>query len=241
MKKRKLCAAFALLALASFAAAEGNASLKARELPLTAAEAPSLARMGDSLLDLAFGILFGDTAYISLNVPFPIQWETGSSGAYANYSGDSSWGWSCGVGVDLTYLATQRTGFHVSASLYFPQSQSSLRGGESALGFSFFTGPALAVLRTERVLFALSPGIHVSALFSENDTYSVTRAMFGLGGNVEFALIFARLFFIRAALDITFDFVGIEQVSVSGELLSSGDTSGKVLNIVPSIGLGLWL
>ncbi len=256
MKKRFLIVALALSVFVPFAAAEGLSAPAAlpmvQELPAAAAGSPQLDRMG--LLSLAAGILFdNNTAYISLNFPFPIQWETGASSAYVDPRWDNAWNFGWAVGADMSLFYTRWAGFHVSVDFYFPQTQSGSSGGggsktyaigdywDSACGFSFFTGPSLAIIMTERFLLAASPGVHFSVLFSDSGSYSLTRAMFGLGANVEFDVILARLFFIRAALDVTFDFIGIESASVSGAESSSGDTSNKVLNIVPSIGVGIWL
>ena len=178
MKKRFLIAALPFLAFAPFAAAEGLSAPMAQELPAADAGSPQIGRMG--LFSLIEGILFdNNAAYISLNLPFPIQWETGPSSTYADPSWDSAWSFGWAFGADLSLFYTRWAGFHVSAGFYFPQTQSGSSGGgarktcaigdywDSAFGFSFFTGPALAIIMTERFLLAASPGVHFSVLFSD--------------------------------------------------------------------------
>lgn len=190
--------------------------------------------------------------YLSLNFPFPIQWE--------NFSGDdnlkSTLTFGCAVGADLTALFTKRLGLHLSADIYFPQIQSVFYDGsdgslyseiyfmsdywQESWGVSFFVGPTLALARTNRVLFAVSPGAHVAAFFGDTWGYSNSRFLAGLGANAELAFNVTSSMFIRAAVDITYDFAGIERYSNNGWYgpARTEFNNMSVLNIVPSIGVG---
>ncbi len=178
--------------------------------------------------------------YLSLNLPFPVQWEFFSSN---DNEVARAWSWAWALGLDVTALFTQRIGVHVSADACFPQIRTSFYKdgseftywGMTSFGLSFFAGPSIAAIRTSRILFAVSPGVHIAGLFGVTRDSASASILFGLGASAEVAVNITPSWFVRASLDVTCDFAGVERNAPNAKFYGINET---VLNFSPAVGAG---
>lgn len=108
---------------------------------------------------------------------------------------------------------------------------------DSLFGFSVLIGPSFSFFRTEKTVFALSPGFHYTFLTA--DLYSTVTSgnLFGVGANLELGYKLTDLIYLRAALEASYDFFGITRTSThSRNSFGSGSTSN--LQISPKVGIG---
>ncbi len=248
MKKRFLCAALALAVFASFVCAEGITLLNEQERPSKQPPRPQempihnptpYADNDSTSLDSMPPALI-HSWYVAFNLMFPIQWQHFDADIHER---DNDWIWGWGVGLDASLFFTQRIGLLMSADFYFPQDSISNSAGIKALdkgwSFSLFAGPSFVAAKNERILFAIAPGVHFATFNSAHNSYAISRTMFGLGASAELHINLPSNFFIRAGLEATYDFLGIEELRLYRS--SSSSYNGfNALNIVPSIGIGIW-
>ena len=198
----------------------------------------------------AVGLGWLDTdTYLSVSFAVPIQWY--ESKGDREISAQTA---SVGAGLDLTSFITRRIGYHVSIDLYFPQSMEGT-GSEKGVsydissdlqdewdsdwGISIFAGPSFALLKTERVLFALAPGFHWYMLFAEKGSVSSFQHALGVGANAELMFNLTRAVFLRAAVDLTWDFWGSEQY-LDG-FWTDYSSIDRAINFTPSVSVGIKL
>ena len=188
--------------------------------------------------------------YLSASFAVPIQWQNQS---YRNVDVDMQT--VCvGVGIDMTAFFTRHVGLHISADFYFPQTMKATYNVgnfsfsenidmkdyyDSDWGFSVLVGPSFALLRTPRILFALAPGLHYYLLYAETGRASTYQYAIGLGINAEFMFNATRLVFVRAAIDLSYDFWGAE-LYYNGLASTSSDIN-RAINFIPTVGIGVRL
>ena len=188
-------------------------------------------------------------SYLSLTFAVPIQWQSINYWDYG-YSMDSQTV-SLGVGIDMTSFFTRHLGLHVSADLFFPQTMKATYGGgytesyklqdvwDSDWGLSIFAGPSFALIRGSRVVFALAPGLHYYMLFAEQGPVSDFQWAFGIGANAELMFNVTHAIFLRAAVDLTWDFWGSEMYTYG--FWDEYYDIERAINVTPQVGIGIRL
>ena len=191
--------------------------------------------------------------YFSLGFAVPIQWQNIRDWDYAyDYSMEARTV-SLGLGIDLTSFFTRHIGIHISADIFFPQTMTaaySYGGGqsyaasyklqdewESDWGLSVLVGPSFALIRGPRVVLALAPGFHYYVLLAERGPASDFQWALGIGANAEFMFNITRAVFLRAAVDLTWDFWGSERY-IGGVWTEYCDIT-RAITVTPQVGIGV--
>lgn len=194
--------------------------------------------------------------YLSVNFAIPIQWQEISYGDGFYETDMEARTASLGLGVDFTTFLTRRVGIHVSADFFFPQTMDATYTyagisqseryklqdeWDSDWGISVFVGPSFALLRTPRILFALAPGLHYYMLFAESGSYSAFQYAVGLGANAELMFNLTRALFLRVAVDVAYDFWGVEERSDYYYPGTEYVDNDNTITVVPQVGIGIRL
>lgn len=167
---------------------------------------------------------------------------------FSNNSGVKSTGTtsSLAFGIHATTLYSEKMGIYAGLDVMFPLSISTYQTNgietysntvtrdsyRSLWGMSFLMGPAIAVSRSEKAMFVISPGVHFYML-NAVAAASVSSYVFGIGANFQYNLFFSSRGYFNVGGDVAFDLFG-------WALLNGRSYSVKsvTLSITPRIGIG---
>lgn len=194
------------------------------------------------LLFVIAGLYAGDK-YLSINGSLPVTWERTSQNGVTVKSTVLS----MGFGFSFAQYFGEKWGLDVGFDVFFPQkltlttTEGTVSVGrdvyDSLWGIMFDLGPTFAVIRNDKMLFALNPGFHYMMLASFTSYMNSVGYMFGVGLSTEFDFKFTDLVYLRTGVDLAYDFYNYSVVSVPGKTgTNSGFTSD--FSIVPKIGIG---
>lgn len=149
---------------------------------------------------------------------------------------------SIGFGFETITLYTEHIGLYVNMDFFFPQALNvktqygtvKLKRSdyESLWGLTALMAPAIPIIFNEKMLFTVSPGIHVTALYTDTGISTFSYYL-GIGVNVQDSIFFTDKCYFTFGADIAYDFLG---KMTSGDASFSGKT--KDLVITPRIGIG---
>lgn len=179
-----------------------------------------------------------DSNYVGVNMTVPLEWE------WIKQDGVETKGFmnSLGVSLDALTMFSPFVGGYVSLDFFWPLKLSTTTAGysvsvgrdayDSLFGLDLLFAAAFAPIHTDRLLFSISPGVHYMMIFADA-RYSTVSYLFGLGAAIDVRCNVTDAFYLRAGVDIAYDFLGI---NIGYNSVRSAGSN--ILNLQPKVGVG---
>ncbi len=157
---------------------------------------------------------------------------------------------SIAFGLDAMTLFSEKIGIFANLDISFPQkihTERTRRGKtetytfdrsdyDSLWGISLMAGPAFAIIRTDRTLFTVSPGLHYKMLSAKVASYSNSSYAFGIGANIQDSISIGDKGCFLFGCDLIYDFYGTPVIDGNSDSDRISDFTFK-----PFVGFGIRL